>query len=154
MKRFFSFAICILLVCSLFAVPVAAAEYSGAEGTIVSQAVTNFADGSYFVETLYRSGIQLYSNTVSGGKTSTYYTSSGQAVYTIYLNGTFTYDGSSATATDAEASLGTHIESAIPNDVTAYTSGASAYATGSVTYLGVTVSRTVKLTCDKDGNLS
>ena len=70
------------------------------------------------------------------------------------VTGTFSYDGSSAEATDAVGMLLCHVSDATPISLSDYTSGASAIATGSVTYNGATLRKTVTLTCDKNGNLS
>lgn len=154
MKKLLAILFCVLALHSVAVVPAAAAEYPGKDGTIINQTVEYFADGSYYIETVHKSAIQPLSDSTSGTKTATYYTASGKAVFSVLVTGTFTYDGSSAKATDALGALTTHVSSATSNEVDDYVSGASAYATGSVNYEGLTLRKTVRLTCDKDGNLS
>lgn len=151
MKKMMSLFLCILLVCSIGILPVKATE---SNDLIINQTVEYLDDGSYFVETISESSVQLFSNTKTGTKTAKYYTSSNTLVYSVKVTGTFSYDGSSAEATDAVGMLLCHVSDATPISLSDYTSGASAIATGSVTYNGATLRKTVTLTCDKNGNLS
>lgn len=156
MRRFFVALVCLTLICSILTLPATANELPkvGESGqVIISQTVEYLEDGSYFVETVYKSSVQPYSNTTSGSKTAQYYVS-GTLIFTVQVNGTFTYDGSTAEATSATGSVKAYVSGVTLESKDAYTSGASAYATASVSYGGTTLSKTVKLTCDKDGNLS
>lgn len=150
MKRTFSLLICILLLSSMIALPVAAEEE---DQIIISQTVEDLGDGRFYIETITVPSIQPYSHTKVGSKTAVYVVS-GQSIYSVTVNGTFSYDGNSSSATDATGSLATYVEGVTVEDKDAYTSGASAYAMVIVRYQGVRLTKTVKLTCDKDGNLS
>lgn len=153
MKKFLSLLICCLLIGNIFALSVAAVELEDEEQIIISQTVENMGNDCYYVETIYVPAIQSYANAKTGTKTAEYITS-GRTIYTISVTGTFTYDGSTSDATSAAVSISTHVASASILSRNAYTSGASAIATGSVSYLGLTLQKTVTLTCDKNGNLS
>lgn len=150
MKRTFAFFICLILVLSTFAVPVAATEV---DQTVINQEIIYINDDLYFIETISIPSIQPYGNVKTGTKTSVC-VSSGTAIFTLTVTGTFSYDGSSATATAATGSIATHVSNATVTNRYAYTSGASACAFASVSYNGATLQKTVTLTCDKNGNLS
>lgn len=155
MKRSFILWLCVVLIGSILVVPVSAAELTDGNGDeiIVSQTVEDMGNGCYFIETISVPSIQPYSDSVSGTK-SAVYVSSGVTIFSVSVTGTFSYDGSTAKATKASGSVYTYVEDAVIISSNAYTSGASAYATASVSYESATLSKTVKLTCDKDGNLS
>lgn len=153
MKRFLSLLICCLLIGNIFALSVAAVESEDEEQIIISQTVENMGNDCYYVETIYVPAIQPYANAKTGTKTAECI-ASGRTIYTISVTGTFTYDGYTSDATSAAVSISTHVASASILSRNAYTSGASAIATGSVSYLGLTLQKTVTLTCDKNGNLS
>lgn len=153
MKRLSSLLICCLLIGNIFALSVAAVESKDGEQVIISQTVENMGNDCYYVETIYVPAIQPYANAKTGTKTAEYITS-GTTIYTISVTGTFTYDGTTSDATSAAVSISTHVASASILSRNAYTSGASAVATGSVSYNGATLRKTVTLTCDKNGKLS
>lgn len=150
MKRIFSLLICILLLGSMIALPVAAEEE---DQIVISQTVEDLGDGCYYIETITVPSIQPYSNTVKGTKRATYVVSE-QSIFTVAVHGTFSYDGNSSSATDASGTITTYVDGVEIEDKDAYTSGASAYASATVRYQGVRLTKTVKLTCDKNGNLS
>lgn len=154
MKRFIVLVICVLLVSSLLCLPAAAAELNEQNGQIlISETVEYVGDNAYYVERIYIPSIQTYSNAKTGTKTAQYITG-GTTIYTISVTGNFTYDGTSSNATSASYSIATYVEDATIKSGNAYISGASAIATGSVTYHGATLQKTVTLTCDKNGKLS
>lgn len=155
MRRFVAILACLALICSMPILPATATELPEMcnDKVIVSQTVEYLENGFYFVETVYRSAIQPYSDTVSGTKTAQCY-SSGTLIFSVQVNGTFTYDGSTAEATSATGSVKAYVSGLTPLSWDAYTSGASAIATASMEYKSTTLSKTVKLTCDKNGNLS
>lgn len=152
MKRIFSLLVCILVAASILVFPVSAAELPADEQIIVSRTVQNMGDGFYCIETISVPAVQPYANTKTGTKTAQF-VSSGTTVFALSVTGTFTY-GSTSEATSASYSITTYVENATVKDCSAHTSGASAVATGSVSYQGFTLQKTVTLTCDKNGNLS
>ncbi|MDO5154285.1 MAG: hypothetical protein Q4D50_13150 [Eubacteriales bacterium] len=156
MRRFLVALVCLTLICSILTLPATAAEFSEMHEdgqVVVGRTVEYLENGYYIIETIYKPIVQLYNNTTSGTKIAQCY-SSGTLIFTVQVNGTFTYDGSTAEATSATGSVKAYVSGVTLESKDAYTSGASAYATASVSYGGTTLSKTVKLTCDKDGNLS
>lgn len=153
MKRFFALFISVFMAMHILVHPVSAAESVTEEHIVISQIIENMGDGSYYIETISIPAAQTYANTKKGTKTAQYI-SSGTTVYALSVTGTFTYDGTTADATSASYSITTYVEDATVKSCNAYTSGASAVATGSVSYKGFTLQKTVTLTCDKNGNLS
>ncbi len=154
MKRLVTLIISTLLISSLLCIPVAAAETNNHDGQLlVSESVDYIGNDTYYVERIYIPAIQPCGNTKTGTKTAQYVTG-GTTIYAISVTGTFTYDGTSSDATSASYSIATYVEGATIKSGNAYTSGASAIATGSVSYIGVTLQKTVTLTCDKNGKLS
>lgn len=151
MKRFSIMLVCLFLVLSMMVTPVSASEVS--DSIVLSQTIIQVSDDSYFIETISVPTIQLYGNTKKGTKTAAYVTS-GTTIFSISVTGTFNYDGSSSEAISASGSITAYVDGVTLNSRSAYTSGASAIATGSVNYNGATLQKTVTLTCDKNGNLS
>lgn len=152
MKRILAVLLCLLIVNSLIVFPVSATDVTEGQ-IIISQNVHYIGDDCYYIETISVPSVQPYTNSKRGTK-SAVFVSSGTAIFTISVTGTFDYDGFSAVATSATGSIATHVPDATIGSRSAYTSGASAIATGSVVYYGITLQKTVTLTCDKDGNLS
>lgn len=153
MKRMFVLILCVILSISILVLPVSATTIVEGEHIIISQTVEDLGNGYYYVETIYVPAIQTFGSSKTGTKTAQCI-SSGTTIYTISVTGIFTYDGVSSEATSASGSIATYVENATIKSRSAYTSGASAIATGSVSYLGLTLQKTVTLTCDKNGNLS
>lgn len=116
------------------------------------------SDGSYITVRVYDHGTRA-SGTVKGGKEYTHYDNDGFVNWMAVLNGTFTYNGSSATCTDSSVSITIYDSSWYTISKSA--SKSSNKATGSATLgqkaSGVTVARvpvSLSLECDADGNLS
>ncbi len=113
---------------------------------------------SYAVVETITSGARA-SGRISGSRPYTYYDSTGVAQWKVVLNGSFTYTGSSATCTSASCSVTIYNSEWYTVSKNASKSGNT--ATGSFSIgrkaLGVTVETkdvTLKLSCDKNGNLS
>lgn len=153
MKRMYVLVLCIILSINILAFPVSATSVTEDEQIIISQTVEDLGNGYYYIETIYVPAIQTFGNTKTGTKTAQCI-SSGTTIFTISVTGVFTYDGVSSEATSASGSIATYVENATIKSRSAYTSGASAIATGSVSYWGITLQKTVTLTCDKNGKLS
>lgn len=150
MKRVLALLVCVLLLGSTIAFPVAAESKNQIE---ISRTVEDLGNGCYYIETITVPGIQPYSNTKSGTKTAVYVVDE-QSIYAVSVTGEFTYDGSTATATSAEDSVVAYVEGVTLESHNAYTYGAYACASATVTYKGVKLTKTVKLLCDRNGNLS
>lgn len=138
---------CLLL--AFFAVPALAAEPSAD-----SQA-TYFDDGSYLVKTVLVTATARASNTTSGRATYDCYSLTDQLLWTAWVDGTFTYDGSSATATKASYNYVIYSDAWSLKSGRAYCSGNQAIAEVKFSG-GIFATRTVNLvlTCSPDGKLS
>lgn len=118
--------------------------------------VEYFDDGSYVVTELTVNIDNPFARTgKSGSKTSTYYGSNNKAYFAVTLTGQFNYTyGSSAKATGASTSVTVYDSSASYVTKSATYSGATATGTGTVKVNATSRTLTVKITCDKYGNLS
>jgi hypothetical protein len=145
-----------LLLIITYSIPVLAGNQS------TSTIIEIFDDGSY-IETMLCEELTVTpfstSSTKSGSKTTNYKNSSGKTIWTITVNGTFSYDGSSAKCTTASISTTCPNENWKLSNKTVTKSGAT--ATASVTakkYIDSicvkTISNSVILTCSKTGTLS
>ena len=122
------------------------------------QEIIRFEDGSYAVVETTTSGARASGRT-SGSRPYTYYDSTGTAQWKVVLNGSFTYTGSSATYTSASCSVTIYNSEWYTISKNASKSGST--ATGSFSMgrklLGSAIETkdvTLKLSCDKNGNLS
>ena len=89
-------AACIL---TIMMIPAAsAAENSSSCETVC------FDDGSYMVVTI-QEGVERASNTKSGNKVYTYYTSDDELVWKVTLRGSFTYNGTTSSCTSSSVSI-------------------------------------------------
>jgi hypothetical protein len=151
MKRLMS---SLLLLFALFAiVPLTNAE---------SAEIEYLPDGSYYItEIRYEPqlGVISRSNTKTFTKSSSYYNSNGIIQWTMVLHGSFTYDGVTSTCTDSWVTY------SISNNSWHYSSSSASKsgntASGSLTMIrvvaGITVdtkTKSLTLSCDKDGNPS
>lgn len=92
--------------------------------------------------------------TKPGSKTATYYNSYGTRIWDVTVNGTFSYTyGVSSTAISASATVNIYVAGATYISKSAYTSGNTATATGTVAYNGMNTSKSVSVSCDKYGNI-
>ena len=120
--------------------------------------VIYFDDGSHIVITIEEFGLRS-SGTKSGRATYNYYDSDGVLEWKAVLNGTFTYNGSSATCTASTCNVTTYDSAWYTVSKSSGKSGNS--ATAAVTMgkklLGVTITKVpvdMILSCDANGNLS
>lgn len=154
MKRLIALFFVTLCSISLFAVSASAASI---ESDVISVKTSriDLPDGGYIIEEITQtpsSARTTYST--SGSKTSTRYTASGHAVFAVKVDGSFKYTGSSSWSTSASATVSIYDSNASYVSKSASYSSNYATATGNVTYLGTSISRTATLYCDKKGNLS
>ena len=167
MKSFLKRALLVLVAAVTFAaVPftVFAGEF---DPTVPADGyVTYLDDGSYYVtviedcpdvgDPVNTAGSR---STVTKSKSTTYYNSSNTAQWKFTLKGTITYDGSTSQCTGASSSVTIYNTAWSVYSKTASHSGNQ--ATGNVTMqrkvLGIVVetkTRSLTLTCDKNGNVS
>ena len=149
MKRFFALISTAILLMFSLSVLAGAAETTD---QLVSTSVEYLDNGDYIVTEVYRPAIQLYAGT-NGYATATYRNSAGSSIFSVTVYGTFTYNGSTSSATSASASVNIYVSNASFVSKNAYTSGASAYGTGTVRYNDSNCSVTARVSCDKNGNL-
>lgn len=149
MKRVLSLILTFVLFISLFSLCSNAAEPTA---QLLSQSVEHLDNGDYIVTEVYKPLLQPYSGT-SGYSTSTYKDALGTNIFAVTVYGTFSYNGSTSSATGASAYVDIYNSSASFVSKNAYTSGSSAYAVGTVRYKGINTPMTTKLTCDRNGNL-
>lgn len=149
MKRFLVLTLAVLMLLPILSVTAIAAPTD----KLVSTTTEYLENGSYTVTNVYESAIQPRTGK-SGYATTTYYASNGSKIFGVTVNGTFSYvEAVTSAATGATASVSIYSNKASFVSKNAYTSGATAIATGTVNYSGDTITKTVTLTCDKYGNL-
>lgn len=127
------------------------------EKIVTDQYVEYLDDGSYIVTEITSGSIAtLAATTINKSKSSNYYNSDNTKEWTVTVNGTFTYTGSSATCTRATVSYNIYNNSWKVTSAAPSKSGNK--ATGAFTVkkyaLGLpykTVNRTVTLTCSNTG---
>lgn len=165
MKKHLSiFAICCILFCSL-SIPVYAmgnAVISQSESVITSWKVvshiTSLANGDEIVET------SPVIHSISKGSTIVskdyyYRDSSGTVLWKATLEGTFSFNGVSASCTAASCTTTSYSSAWSEQSTTAYPSGASAIGSATMVrkFLFIvvdTVSVNISMVCNKDGNIS
>ena len=150
MKRFCISVLCLLILGIFFTFGVSA-------NTVVSDTKSTIEyldDGSYII-TEWETAPTATRSVSSKTKTSTYYSSSGSAIFSVSLTGNFTYtSGVSAKATSQSASVTVYSDSASYVTKSSSRSGASVYGSGTVYYAGRNRTLSLQMTCDVYGNIS
>lgn len=150
MKKFVSVTLTLLLAISLFGINVLAVE---TEDILISRSVEVMENGDYIVTELYLDAVQPYAGT-SGHRTATWVNALGTNIWTITVNGTFTYTyGVSSKATSSSAVVEIFNNNATFVSKNAYTSDNTATATATVRYSASNSSLDISVSCDKYGNL-
>lgn len=148
MKRTIAILICTIMLV-LLSIPALAS--AGSE-RLVSRTIEYLENGDYIVREVFEPLIQPRSSK-TGSAIETYRNSSGAAIWTVKVTGTFTYTGSTSSATGSSATVEVYNSNASFISKNASYSGNTARATGSVNYSGYTATRTAYVSCDKNGNL-
>lgn len=153
-QRFFTLALALCLSAMALIIPSAAAD-----GDNTTQ-IIRLEDGSYVIITIEcdqpQGEIAPFASRYpkEGSKNYSSYNSSDELVWTFHVHGTFTYDGTTATATAATYSYTIYDSSwSFVKGSSSY-SGATATATGSFKKLLIPNSVTLTLTCSPTGVLS
>lgn len=143
----------LLLVMLLVMLPVRAEA-----AQIVETEIEYLPDGGY-IETVVTESVSRASGTKTGTKVKRQVDADGNEQWAIQLQGTFSYNGTSASCTNAVCNVTVSASNWYVVSKTAGKSGA--VATADVTMgrkvLGITVAKNqyaLTLTCDKNGNLS
>lgn len=118
-------------------------------------------ENGYHLETVITiNPTQARSSIRSGTKTATYKDINGKALWSITVNGKFTYNGKSATCTSSTYSKANYSTSWKLSNAKASKTGATASASITAKQyhqngsLLRTINKTVKLTCSPNGSLS
>lgn len=153
MKRLLSVAICFVLFFAIRPVPVLAESFEAEEKV----SVTVFSDGSYCVTTVTVLDVSPAGtrSTVTGTKTNKYYNSNGVLQFSVHVVGTFTYNGTTATATESQ--YGYRIYDSSWSFYNGFSSCSGATATATCTFSfsdGGHRTESASLTCSPSGVLS
>lgn len=154
MKRILKIIILSLIVCMIPFHNVKALENN------TSYIEEIFDDGSYIEITIDEGNTNTRSS-ITKKKTATYKGSSGIVYWSVTVQGTFNYNGKTSTCTSSSVSTANYSSVWKLSNKKASRSGAIAsasvtakqYHSNGTTVLQ-TINKTVKLTCDKNGNLS
>lgn len=155
MKRLYCLTLCLILSICFHSTALAS------DSNTSSTTIEFLNDGSY-IETILTEdcpvGLFSTTSTKSGRKTSTYKNSSGQIQWSVTVNGTFSYNGSSAKCTVSSISTACPSKYWTLSGKSASKSGATAIASATAKHTNgsntKTIQRSVRLTCNKDGTLS
>ena len=146
----------VTVICSI-GLPASASNYISIENEppAIDETFIN-ADGSYYVITLT---VDETRASKTGAKTYTYYSSDDVIQWKVRLQGSFTYNGSTSTCTNASHSVTIYNDAWYVYTQNSYKSGNKAIAdvTMKKKFLGVVTSTRdvhIELACDKNGNLS
>lgn len=148
MKKVLAILVCIMMLVSL-AIPASALSRTD---KLVSQSIEYLENGDYIVREVFEPAMQPRSGK-TGSSVETYRNASGTAIWAVTVTGTFTYNGSTSSATSSSASVEIYNTNASFISKNASYSGNTARATGSVRYGGYTTTLTASVSCDKNGNL-
>lgn len=150
-KRYMSFFLVLALLVVLLPVRAEAAQ-------IVTTEIEYLPNGGY-IETVVTETANRAGGTKTGTKVKRFIDTDGKEEWVIQLQGTFSYNGITATCTNAVCNVTVTASDWYVVSKTASKSGA--VATANVTMgqkvLGITISKpsyVLTLTCDKNGNLS
>lgn len=150
MKKIVSVLLVMVLAVSLLSVGASAKE---PEDILISRTVETLENGDMIITELYENAIQP--RTGKNGYKIYSYASAGRTIWDLTVNGAFEYTyGVSSRATTAIATVRIYDSRAELVSKEAYTSGSTAVARATVSYNGISVTRSVSITCDKYGNLS
>ena len=154
-KKTFSIFAVLLTITLLFPITVKA---DTASKPVISNEII-YQDENYTIEVttiIEENSITPYATTQTKtvSKISNVKDSFGSIVATYTLKGTFRYDGTSATCTNATYTTSTNSIFCSFENATAYASGAKAIGSFTVKTLIKTISETVSITCSSTGVIS
>ncbi len=154
MKKIFSMSLIItLVICSILCLPVSAVK-----GTKTETTIKYLENGDYIETTITYYETNTRVATKSGSKTSRYYNDDGDTMWSVTVNGTFTYNGTTSSCTSVSRSTSAPGSNWSIKSSSCSRSGNCASATATATYKGVLTSRdyteTVNLYCSPYGILS
>lgn len=152
MKKYLIFFLTIILLtnCSFI---IASANENAAYSNIIK-----LNDGSYYITVIEETN-NTRASTKTGSKTTRYYNSDDELLWSVTVKGTFSYTGSSAVCTASNVSTTCPASNWKISSKSSSKSGATATATATAKRytIGVvtqTVTKKVTLTCSASGTLS
>jgi len=123
-----------------------------------SKDVIYFPDGSYIITEIHEESTSFYTlearQTKRGNKVRTAYSKDGEKLGSLTVYGTFTYNGTTATAESASYSHTVDASGWSFSGGSSYCSGATATASGTFKCLFESKTLTVSLRCSASGVLS
>ncbi len=134
---------------------VMASDFEGKE--VIAIDYEYFADGSYFEIVTY-TDMTVNRGVRNSYRTSTFYNENKKAMWYVTVTASFSYDGNTSKCTSASASAGSYVDTWKIKNKSASRNGnkATATATANRYFLNTvveTLTRSVTLGCDKNGNL-
>ena len=154
MKRLFICFLCLILCFSLFPCH-SSAEEAGFDNDTVYLIV--FEDGSFCITTMTILNLEFSESksTITGIKEEKFYNSNGVLQFSVSVKGTFTYNGTTATATNAKCGYTIYDSSWSFYNGFSSCSGATATATCTFSFsAGGHRTESASLTCSPSGVLS
>lgn len=155
-KRIFAMLIIALFISVSIVPAVNATEYPNANGK--EENIVYLADGCYMITVITEDNVRasmLYATkNKSGSKTSTVYSAAGETLYSLTVHGTFSYNGSSATAVSSSYSYTDESPLWSLSGASSYCSGATATVSGTFKSSLQSKTLSVSLTCSANGTLS
>lgn len=165
MKKFIS--LCLVFVLTIISVGVVSCEAVAADN--YTETIIEELDNGYYVETVIeyittpmsvQQSIQSTqaTSTVTATKTSYYKNSNDEVMWSVSATGTFTYNGSSSTCTSCSHSATAYGSTWSIKRAGSFRSGntATAYATATHTFLGISADYTISvdISCSANGTIS
>ncbi len=143
-----------LICCSALCIPASAAEATEKTETTIEY----LDNGDYIKTTITYYETNARVATKSGSKTADYYNSAGDTMWSVTVNGTFNYNGTTSSCTSVSRSAAAYASSWSIKSSSCSKSGNCASATATATNKGVFTSKdytkTVNLYCSPYGILS
>ena len=158
MKKIFNYSFVFIFLLSVFFSPVSV----HANNSIPSSQKEYLENGDYFeITTIEHDTNDFFSTskTITASRTAKYITSSGTVLWSVTVTGTFTYTGSTSKCIASQVSASSNNSNWKIASKSSSRSGSTASATATAKrYNGSNVvqtsTKTVKLSCSKNGTLS
>ena len=163
MKRFITLLLSFIMIITTLSMQVFASKETNNEMALAEDSTVSteyFEDGSYMIITVTEPDVTLFAtSTKSGSKSASYFNSDDEKEWTITIQGTFSYTGSSSTCTASSVSYTIYDDSWKMKSATASKSGNKAIGnfTCKLYLLGIsikTVEQSLTLSCSSTGTLS
>ncbi len=158
MKKLISFCLAFIMMFSVLAISI----YAEDDAAVIFENIEYLDNGYYVVDTLTEEDVNISAratSTKTGSRSFIIYNEDDEALVTLTLRATFSYNGSSATCTSATASYTIHNDAWKVPTATASRSGNVATGTFTAKHYVLfiatqTINETITITCSKTGVLS